>query len=241
MLGAFLICLPNFSLAYKKTTHNTLTQKTFEIYEELNGDKFTDVEIEKALLGSMEEDIGIRPVRHFFDPINNRGLNILGIEFMSAKEWAQNTEEQSKVGKNPSDDDKYFSNGTDFSWERAIFEYVHGDKERAVESLGHILHLVQDMTVPAHTRNDDHLNFWGEGDIELYEEFVADKQVSELADFTIPEFQNLNQVFNVSSKFTNENFLSKDTVFEGYKKPIIDYEEKVSFGILYGYKKNKTW
>ncbi|MBU1557851.1 hypothetical protein KKC45_02720, partial [Patescibacteria group bacterium] len=222
LLGIFLIT-PAVSYAYGVSAHQDLTYKTFRSYGELFGEKFDSKEVAKAIQGSSDEDDGNRPLRHFYDPINNIGLTIVK-SWMSSKEWAQNTEAQAEYGKNPTYTEKYFENPDDYSWDRAIFEYTYGDRERAFESLGHVLHLIQDTTVPAHVRNDEHLNGWGIEDINLYEEFTKNINVPEIKiKFEeVPNFLSLGEAFDFSSEFTNENFLSKDTVFEDYKNPSRD-------------------
>jgi hypothetical protein len=41
-------------------------------------------------------------------------------------------------------------------WDYASTLYKKGDKPRAFYALGHLIHLVQDLHVPAHTHNDIH-------------------------------------------------------------------------------------
>lgn len=41
-------------------------------------------------------------------------------------------------------------------WDNAINEYVIGNKESAYQNLGHAVHLLQDMSVPAHVQSDLH-------------------------------------------------------------------------------------
>ena len=66
---------------------------------------------------------------------------------VSLLNWLHNQNLQAKYGA-------YYGNRT---WERAIYEAVkNGDKKEAYYTLGYILHLVEDATVPDHTRNDTH-------------------------------------------------------------------------------------
>ncbi|MDO8553733.1 MAG: hypothetical protein Q7S22_02915 [Candidatus Micrarchaeota archaeon] len=85
-----------------------------------------------------EDDPVNRPYfAHFYDPSrseNDRGLNILGgdLTFQSALERSQKL------------------------WMKASKYYRQGNKPMAFYTLGHILHLVADMHVPAHVHNDMH-------------------------------------------------------------------------------------
>ena len=80
-------------------------------------------------------------MNHFYDPIHNVGLKS---SYDTAKKWAGNASNQASYSKG------------DQTWQRAIDYYQKGDKEKAMIALGHILHLMEDMTVPAHTRDDAH-------------------------------------------------------------------------------------
>ncbi len=208
---------PAVSSAYKIPIHRDLTYETFQTYNKLFNKNFTSQEIAKAIQGSADEDDGTRPLRHFYDPVNVKGL----FDWTASRDWAQDTEKQSKYGKNTKQNDKYFSNPDDYSWDRAVYEYAHGDKDRAIETLGHILHLIQDSTVPPHVRNDDHLSKNGSGDISLYEEFTISQKIPKLdiSILDIPNFTKLDAYFYNTAWFTNSNFLSKGTVFSGYAKP----------------------
>jgi hypothetical protein len=105
----------------------------------------------------------LRSFNHFHDPISGKGLHDLGKSGMSALEWAQNPEEQGKLN--------YFGNSIwpegDQSWPtlRALYLQTLLDTDdtsrrakfaRLFKGLGHQMHLVQDMAVPTHVRNDAH-------------------------------------------------------------------------------------
>lgn len=219
--------VPSAAFAYERHTHEGITQATLQTYEAWKGEIFSSSEEEKIIRGSSAEDDGTRPLQHFYDPINNRGLKV-GFEWMSSKYWSQDTEAQAnycdygvcqkRLGYN----DKLFSSPTDFSWDRAVYEYVYGDKERSLEALGHVIHLVQDATVPAHVRNDQHLNHEGFGDPDPYEKYSGRFGRGEILvpqSFATPSFPGVAHAIDASANFTNKNFLSKDTLFERFELP----------------------
>lgn len=223
----FTALMPGAVSAYERHTHEGITEATIRTYEAWKGETFSSREEEKLVRGSSAEDDGTRPLQHFYDPVNNRGLKV-GFEWMSSKYWSQDTEAQAnycdygvcqkRLGYN----DKLFSSSADFSWDRAIYEYVHGDKERALETLGHIIHLVQDATVPAHVRNDQHLNHDGFGDPDPYEHYSGEFGRGEVPvpqSFATPTFPGVAHAIDASANFTNKNFLSKDTLFERFDLP----------------------
>lgn len=103
--------------------------------------------------GARDEDSGQRPLNHFYNPINNRGLYDLSSGAPSLV-WAYDHA-----------DNQYDWRGTRDAYYRS---FTSGSKaQRTTEmgntffSLGHVVHLVQDLAQPQHTRNDAHLTAFG--------------------------------------------------------------------------------
>ena len=201
------------------------------------------------MLGSTKEDDPVtRCVNHFYDPVYGDGLTV-GISLgLDAKDWSQNTKNQmgalNVAGVGLTKD--LFSADSDYSWERAIYDYVHNDKERALEVLGHILHLIQDMSVPPHTRNDDHLAGRDDSPYEIYTKDFNVGNIRDISGSLEKEEEtilgDIGKYFNSLASFTNNNFFSKDTIdneirFRQYTEPVVDFEkvDDVS-GINFGYK-----
>lgn len=180
-------------------THAGLTKLAGELYNQTAQFKLSQQELAWLAQGAVEEDTPPRWMNHFYDPINEIGLG--GGLYDSAKIWATDYEKQ--VG---------YSRGNQ-SWQEAIYQYQQGDKEKAFVALGHVLHLIEDMTVPAHTRNDTHV----EGD--PYEVWTRQNFHSVGAEMIY--YNNLNQYFNYLANFSNNNFFSKDTIVK-FKKPKIE-------------------
>src|SRR3989344_2975379 len=171
-IGAgILLVFPLFVLAYSDvTTHPALTSEIVKLFNKTYPSLTLNDE-EKTLImrGSTEEDAGTRPLQHFYDPVHNRGLVIAGNEWTSAPAWANGTLAQASYKGNfakiPGISTLYgtlyevYGADTDYSWDRAVFDYAWGDKERGLSALGHTLHLLEDMAVPDHTRNDPHPEF----------------------------------------------------------------------------------
>jgi len=245
ILGGTLFVLPLLGFAYDdKTTHPALTQETIKLFNA----KFRDFEIssedtEYVIQGSIDEDSDTRWMQHFYDPVYNRGL-VLGREWISSKEWAQNTKAQAGILDSAFAGTlkTLFSGKDDYSWERAIYEYAWGDKKRALKALGHTLHLLQDASVPDHTRNDPHPPILDLG--SPYEHwtkrFTKDTfSVVELKQKLIP-INGLGEHFDQLATYSNNYFFSKDTISSGkYKFPKITKKraEKLSDGrdYLFGY------
>lgn len=191
--------------------HPNIVRLATELYnQKFPNAVLTDGEIACIEQGAREEDTPTRWLNHFYDPINNQGL-WFGTEHLSAKDWAQSPKAQTG-----------FALG-DQSWQRALSDYAKGDKDKAFIELGHVLHLLADMAVPAHTRNDIHIV----GD--SYEQFVKNNwnivrnQIA-LASLSLDSnCPSLNQCFDELAKYSNGYFLSDDTVVSSdYKNPKLD-------------------
>ncbi|MFH1648474.1 MAG: thrombospondin type 3 repeat-containing protein [Patescibacteria group bacterium] len=199
------------------------------------------------LLGSQNEDkgglinygilLGSRYANHFYDPTTGEGIKNTAIEQFY----------QSVVGQPPVDSftwvldlDRdlqsspiHFVGGSfsveqnsEYSWPIALAKANIEKFDYAYIALGHILHLLHDLTVPAHTRNDSHI-FWDEDYYETkVEEFLSEKSINiakDLEELSLnpPEFNSLKDYFEMVAKYSNENFITLDTMNE-YPKPIID-------------------
>ncbi len=228
-----MLSIPFFSIqAYDaETTHPALTQEIIKLFEvQFPQYQFTAEEQVILERGSQEEDTpNLRCLAHFYDPIYEQGLygNI------SAKQWAQATQVQAILDLKYTAllgnvSQKLFTSQTDFSFDRAVYEYVYGDKLRGLESLGHILHLIEDMAVPPHTRDDGHplgspyeeyAKQWTKESIAVANELLFEGKTAYL-------YPNLDDYFYNLALFTNQNFFSEDTILsEKYSKPIIKREE----------------
>jgi len=82
----FASILPVSVFAYDQSeTHPALARASANLFRQ-NGGLLTNDDINAIALGSDSEDVPMRFLRHFYDPINNRGL--WGTN-LSSKEWAQ--------------------------------------------------------------------------------------------------------------------------------------------------------
>ncbi len=213
---AVIVGAPNVCFAYPVPTHEGLTHTLVQKYEKLRGDVFTSEQETAIVRGSNEEDDSFRFKYHFYDPINNRGL---WGRLRSSKEWVN---DQTAQGGSLNSWQSYFARPDDYTWDRAVFDYAYGDTVRAAEALGHVLHLIEDASVPAHVRNDAHGNLLGVGDPDTYEKYsgIFTKGDVIITGKVVPKtFSTAAEAFDVTARFTNENFVSDDTLFAGYVQP----------------------
>lgn len=175
---------PNLSLGFELNTHAALSQRAVDAsgleaflsnvlsFDFPGGVNQRLREGQNGLLreliaeeGSKNEDRpAIRSRFHFHDPTqpwNNAGLRwpLVGQVGQSSVLWGQNTN-QGLGGKHSWQDarNSYFN---------ALTATNEADRKKyfaeTFESLGHLIHLVQDAATPSHTRNDTHIS----GDLEF--------------------------------------------------------------------------
>ncbi|MDI6733934.1 MAG: hypothetical protein QMD50_00365 [Patescibacteria group bacterium] len=250
LILSFLFIPFNFIFAYNTETHAYLTKEIIDFYNSNFKTASISKNFEDDLInGSRHEDIFPRWMNHFYDPVYDRGLSsiILG-NWEKSKDWAENENSQNNIiykvsylpgyllgifGKKEEQDYSVFT------WQKAIDYWLEGRKGEALFVLGHILHLIEDSSVPDHTRNDAHPNDspyenWTKKyilknpDIGLKQRLQGKNPIS---------FPNLAEYFNSLAKYANNNFYSKDTIgiTGGYKLPDVDYFS-VESGVNYGVK-----
>lgn len=261
-----LIAYPLFIFGYDdKTTHPLLTEQIVKFYNLHYPDKAVASDDTEAIIqGSIDEDKGTRWMQHYYDPVHNTGLTYLGTKWESSRAWSQDTLAQASSGQTGyamsylgflSSMLGYYQSPTDYSWDRAVYEYAWGDKKRGLESLGHVLHLMEDASVPDHTRNDPHpglenkvsqtlgslapqqvINYLGSHNSfngSPYEGFARFRRgevdiVKDLKGLKPVELSTVDGYFYDMAMYSNNNFFSRDTILTGeYLNPKILREELV--------------
>ncbi len=174
-------------------------------------------------------------LRHFYDPLA-RGYDLENGAYASyltdaLDPWMSPI----LMGHNPRMDAKTWATSeSPYSWGRAQqgLDYIDAldfaDPDRGKEfgavwrSLGEILHLLADMTLPAHVRNDAHPGAWWPKALsgDPYEDYVTADVVSRCAAGAAPEavrallkdVQDPGSLMHGLALFTNRHFFSKDTI-----------------------------
>lgn len=131
---------------------------------------------DNELLDGDLDPLTLRVMRHFYRPTDGLGLAMFEQQFPSSLEW----------GTFPRDDNKW-------GYDDAIRYWREGDPDLAFFAIGHVTHLIQDATVPAHT----HLDIHGPPDGDSYEGYCSSKMRSDTdgdlplpsPDAPIPEFE----------------------------------------------------
>jgi hypothetical protein len=200
---------------------NNYTGSSKGVDESLNNKKIRDWMKD----GSWMEDLNIDILTsHFYNPLTNKGLTEMGIT----------------IGESAYDRTNNPSNLWSWKWARDVLYsgLTATDKttrninlSHTFEALGHAMHLVQDVAVPAHTRNDMHMPAV---DGEPYEAYTASHALK--LNYTLVPFPYWNvsispnapkQFWDLDtydgttaydsgyiglSEYTNANFYSKNTI-----------------------------
>ena len=260
LLGIFL---PALTYGYSFETHGYLTKETVDFYL-LRGGNVPAQLVPYLIDGSRREDDSPRWLNHFFDPVYNRGFSydaridplLNAGDYPSSKQWSQSSAEQNKpVYKAASiiasiltsfqQRQLNLTTESDFTWNIALDYWAKGEKEKSMFALGHVLHLIQDASVPDHTRNDAHHD--GSPYEQWTSKFVLANPDSELRqrlqNKNLAAFSDLNSYFDSIANYSNSNFYSKDTVGiqSGYQSPQPDYIGNLGDGGSFGFRSDNEF
>jgi uncharacterized protein YegL len=104
-------------------------------------------------------------------------------------------------------------------------------QQRLFATLGYVVHLVEDMSQPAHTRDDTHITKFGIGDVNHLEKYGTEHltyhyltQSSRLRSAVDAEpsvdYPKFEEYFNQLAGFSNQQFFSDSTIFKAYPHPM---------------------
>jgi MYXO-CTERM domain-containing protein len=153
-----------------KHTHRWITRQAARLLMEAYPGRYDELAafVDRVADGAEHEDdlfldgdddpSTLRVMRHFYRPVDELGLTMNGQLFPSSYEWTV-------VGRP--------DNAWD--WRDGIAAYAAGDKDEAYFVLGHVVHLVQDLTVPAHA----HLDIHGPPAGDDYEAYCSSQMIDE--------------------------------------------------------------
>lgn len=239
-----------------KTTHPGLTDEMVDFYNLSFDEKLTSQEKEWIVQGSIDEDTPPRWINHFYDPTKGEGwkaenlgdLSPLTLKIFSKIFLNNNTEIVSSRNwvHNETLQLKYQDYGGNRTWENAMRRYINGDKEYAYKTLGHILHLLEDKTVPDHTRNDTHAHEgsgltkdggspyedyssgWNRWNLTTAQDLKKDGRLPILS-------SSIEEYLDDLANYSNRHFFSEHTISSGkYNHPQITREDED-----YGYGKDQ--
>ena len=144
-----------------------------------------------------------RSMRHFYRPTDDAGLLespgypweqfSFHFNYLNSFEWGSG-----------------LSEFNEYDWQDAISHYLNEDKENAYFVLGHVVHLLEDLSVPAHTHLDIHAGAFGLGgdDFENYCDNLTPDQYTSNLPVPAPEdaiicFDSLKAFWENAADFPN--------------------------------------
>ena len=229
----FILFFHTASAYDSKTTHPALTNEIIDFYNLTHkGSELTNEEGSWLIEGSRLEDTPPRWINHFYDPINKVGWNGEGAGMLpaglvrvvarlglsqdkpiSAVDWVDDDVQQTD----------YSNYGGDKTWKMAIDAYISENKHDAFIALGYVLHLLEDMAVPDHTRNDTHANIVGVDEGSPYESYASQYDIDEIKKLNIAKNLFSSKLSGISkssikeslssiAEYSNKYFFSKDTI-----------------------------
>jgi hypothetical protein len=217
-------------------THPWLSLRSIQLFERSTGTSLPPEVKQQIVLGSIEEDYDItgtstvgdyshvqtnqplsawqwdseqivtgdvnRSENHFMNSDNDLDGLTSGAPFV-------NTARNVSALKWANDDPRNLTN--------FVMAKAEGNTLKGWRHLGHILHILEDMSVPAHARNDAHIIY------ENYEGYMAEKVPAEL--FLLagddaamqprePSDIDISPFFRELSDYTRVNYFSEHTVFK---------------------------
>jgi hypothetical protein len=185
---------------------------------------------EWVVIGGVYEDFPVwRVLNHFYDPLRNQGLGVLG--GVAAPDWALEP-------SGPIDGQNHSYRDARDAFYQGLTASSPDQRERELGftffALGHVIHLIQDVAQPQHTRRDVHPPFTRRASfIEAY----LDRNVTDFAlgGAVVPAIAHPRELWTTSdgaglADYTNASFVSAGTNFtdlrdgatgEGYPKPAL--------------------
>lgn len=112
--------------------------------------------------GAAFEDEGLRALSHFFNPVTNKQLDTAGISLINntSPDWA--LEDNGDIILNLAFPQKFsYKDARQYFYEAlTTVDNIERNKKMGLsfQTLGQVIHHVQDMAQPQHVRNDAHLD-----------------------------------------------------------------------------------
>lgn len=203
--------------------------------------------------GAKFEDDNIRPLNHFYNPLNNTPLTIPGVSLFNftSPDWA--LEDKGQINGVLGVGSQVFSlaDAREYLF-KALTEPSESDRKKnfglVFQTLGQVIHHVQDMAQPQHVRNDAHLvsPFTNPSLYELWTDKTDVRSALPVSGYAPTYLASDSSTFNVPRKlwhtadgkgiadFTNRNFVSAGTNFDKpglFAPPVLDESKKIDMDI----------
>ena len=169
-----------------------------------------------SVLDGDGDPLTFRVMRHFYRPVDGLGLFMMDQQFPSSFLWATTPD-----------------NSNQWQWEDALEHYRRGDLDAAYFTVAHVIHLIQDATVPAHTHLDAHPPPHGDN----YEAYCSTQMLDEYRSSlpapapgaSIPTFASLDEAWflTASISYHRNRYSGSLSVLEGASGEIAEMFPKI--------------
>lgn len=243
---------------YNIKTHPWLTLRAIQLFEQYYGITITTEAKQQIILGSVEEDYDLKDTSTI-----DEYSHMQPSETLSSLDWNDlrniaNVNRSENHFMNYDDDIDGLNHGTGVDTERNTSALrwakddprnltnfsrtvAEGDTEKGWRYIGHILHLLEDMSVPAHVRNDAHI--FNKDNYEIYlKEKTPNEYFSLVGSINYPLkpiSTEIDSFFKELGSYTRKNYFSDDTIFlNNYKGIALPVAEVFSEDNNYFYNSN---
>jgi hypothetical protein len=209
LASAVLLVVPTL-YSHSVPTHQQITAAAVQYVQQQDA-RFSSLTATQLQIGTADEDAIPRYMFHFFPMLNT----ILFNATCRSVDWGflpnlSDTCTQTGEPRGPST----LTNA--HTWGQALLGARDPNQmDQGWVEVGYVLHLLEDLTSPAHTRNDPHPHFsvlginLGNPDPLEVKDRVPAMPTTPLVDFTNPD-----DFFNNLQNLISSNFYSKDRVFQ---------------------------
>jgi hypothetical protein len=205
--GAALVMAPLAVMAHAVPTHQNITEAAVEYLRKIDDRAVCATNLNQLLqVGTAAEDRDVRPVFHFTPALSALSSTCSSIQWG----FGGGVCAVSGLGVIASTTNTH-------TWAAALAaakDQNGNASDEGLRQLGYLLHLLEDLTSPAHTRDDDHLTVGGIGDIDPVEAETRQAISPPISEGLLTVSEPI-AFFEQLRNFTASNFYSKDTVFNG--------------------------
>ena len=204
-VGAVLFA-SSHAFAHAIPTHQNITRAAVE-YLRSKAPEFGCFNDSLVQIGTEHEDDWPRFMFHFYPALNDRSY----IATCSSRVWGLSRAATCTQHGAPTIFNRTMTNA--FSWPVAVDHASNSQTNEPAEQgwveLGYVLHLLEDLTSPAHVRNDAHPSGWlMDGDPVESETRTPKTPTGQLISLSSPE-----AYFDELQTWTQSHFFSNDTCF----------------------------
>lgn len=200
-----VLCMPSVVYPHSVPTHRNITREAVAYLQRVDRRFACALTLEEKLqIGTAGEDYGLRPLFHFYPQLNRGAFfascSSLDWGILNSRPYCSNA---ATFG---------FSFPNEHTWLQAMMkarENTGSPSEAGWEELGYVLHLLEDLSSPAHTRNDPHPIY---DPVESGTEDDTRNPQSPPDSIGLISFSSVEEFFTSLHQITQSNYFSADTI-----------------------------